>query len=113
MLSGKLDDQIAMNQCVCTRCQDHPTPAARGARKICDIALDFSGITHVDGACFYPLGLRRSLDNRELSNPCGSSGISKDCDSRDIRANLFKQLQPFRADAVFDLREACGVTARP
>ena len=49
----------------------------------------------------------------ELANPGGSSGIAKDCDSRDVRADLFKQLQPFRAHAVFELHEASGVAARP
>ena len=45
--------------------------------------------------------------------PAGYGGIPKDRRSRHARRDLLEQLQPFPAQAVFELHKAGGVAARP
>ena len=45
----------------------------RSPTEVRDTTLDFSGITHVDGACFNPLQRRSGLYDRELSDSGSSS----------------------------------------
>ena len=49
----------------------------------------------------------------ELAAPGGYGRIPKDRRSRHAGRDLFEQLQPFPADAVFEIRETGGVAARP
>ena len=49
----------------------------------------------------------------ELADSGGYSGIAKDRRPGYARRNLLEQLQPFRAQTVFELHKAGGVAARP
>ena len=48
----------------------------------------------------------------ELPGPGGDGGIPKHRPSRHARRDLLEQLQPFSADAVFELGKTRGVAAR-
>ena len=72
-----------------------------------------SGVAHVDGAHLHADRRRHILDDGELADPGGYGGISKDGHARHARRDLFEQLQPFRAQTIFELHEAGGVAARP
>ena len=60
-----------------------------------------------------PTDWRQGLDNGQLAYACRYSGVPHDRYLRHVRPNCFEQLQPFPAYAVFELQEACGVTAWP
>jgi hypothetical protein len=65
------------------------------------------------GLKFHPQGRRHGLDGAELTGPGRIAGIPQDCHPGDVRCDLLEQLQPFRAEAVFEEREASDVAARP
>ena len=76
-------------------------------------ARSISGVAHVDRAQLHPERWRRGLDYGELADPFGDGGIAKDRRVRHAGRDLFEQLQPFRADAVFELGKTGDVAARP
>jgi hypothetical protein len=82
----KRDNQIAMNPRQGT--SRHDQAAIRGARECGD------GTLHLAGPGSY---IRVPKDRRKLQQG----------------HDLFEQLEPFRAQAVFEHREAGGVAARP
>src|SRR5262249_115405 len=63
---------------------------------------------HLDSNC-----RRHGLDCSKLGGSKGKRGISKDANSFYAWCNFFKELQPFRADAVIVCSKPRGVTARP
>ena len=75
-------------------------------------ALDLAGVAHVDRAHLHPQRRRHGLDRAELAASGGDGGIPQHRRSRHTRCDLFEQLQPFSADAVFELHETGGVAAR-
>jgi hypothetical protein len=70
-------------------------------------------ITHVHRAQVHPQRWRHCLDGAELSSAGGIAGITQDRRPGDARRDLFEQLQPFCADAIFGQGEAGGVAAWP
>ena len=60
------------------------------------------GVAHVDRAQLHSERRRHGLDGAELADPDGYRGIPKDRHSRHARRDLFEQLQPFPAHAVFE-----------
>ena len=48
-----------------------------------------------------------------MAGPGGYGRIPKDCRPCQAGHNLLEQLQPFSAQIVFELQEACDVAARP
>ena len=84
-----------------------------GAREYRDGALDFGRIARVDRAQLHPQGRRHRLDGGELADPGGDGRIPQDRRSRHAGRDLFEQLQPFAAQAVFERGETGGVAARP
>jgi hypothetical protein len=105
------DDQIAMTRR--QRARRHDQPAIRGARERRDGAVDFAGIAHVDRAQLHPQRGRHGLSGGELPDPGGDGRIPKDRRPRHAGRDLFEQLQPFSAHAVFVNRESSRVAARP
>ena len=95
------------------RARRHDQAAIRGAREGRDGALDLGRVAHVDRAHLHPERRRHGLDDGELADPGGYGGIPKDRRARHARRDLLEQLQPFPAQAVFELHEAGGVAARP
>jgi hypothetical protein len=96
-------DQLTMNLRQRTRQHDQ---AAIGA-------FDLAGVAHAYRAHLHPERQRRTLDGAQLAHPAGESGIPKDRHSRHAGRDLFEQLQPFPADAEFEVRKTSGVAARP
>jgi hypothetical protein len=88
-------------------------PAIGRARKRLDRALEFAGIAHVQRRCLDPERGHRRLDRSPLTDPSGDGRIAKDGGARDVRRRLFEQLQPLRADAVFELDESGDIAAGP
>ena len=82
----------------------HDQAAIRRAREGRDGALDLAGVAHVDRAHLYSERRRHGLDGAELADPLGYGGIAKDRHARHAGRDLFEQLQPFPAHAVFELR---------
>ena len=105
------DDQIAMNVRRPARCHDQT--AIGGARERRDGALDLVGVAHVDRVHLHPERRRHGLDDGELAGAGGLDGIPKDGYSRHTRRDLFEQLQPFPADAVFKREETGRVATGP
>src|SRR5262249_25048334 len=101
--------QLAMNhrRWVCR----HDQPAVCSLREFCDVALDIVSVVRLDGKDVNPERWCHGLDDGELANPGGDGGIPQNCRSRNARYKLFKQLQPFAAQAVFELHEAGSVPA--
>src|SRR6266545_7579733 len=80
----------------------HDQAAIRDRRECRERALDLAGVAHIDRAQLHPERWRRGLDYGELTDPFGYGGIAKDRGARHAGRDLFKQLQPFRADAVLN-----------
>ena len=99
MSGSKRNDQSAIYDCLWAPRYDQPT--TRSGCKRCDVALDFGGVPQIDCARFHAERRRRGLDRTILAEPGGNGRIPKDCDAIYFRCDLFKQVQPFSADAVF------------
>ena len=91
-----------------------PSPSSRHSTRFeCrDGALDFAGVTHVKRTQLHPQRRRHDLDSAELPGPGGDGRIPKDCHSLHMGSDLFEQLQPFSAHAVFVNREPNRVATR-
>src|ERR1700684_3738802 len=77
-------------------------------------ALNLAGIARVDRTQFNTEGRRcQSLDCSKLADPGGQYGIANNGCSRHIGRNLFKQLDPFSTNAVFEGANPGGVATRP
>ena len=87
--------------------------AVAGACEVGEVALDLTGFAYVDRDQLYAEPRRYRLNDGELADPGGHGGIPKHCRPRDIWCDLLEQLQPFRAQAVFELHKAGGVAAWP
>ena len=111
MPGRKRDDQIAMSRR--QRARQSRSGRHCGLREGRDGALDLVGVAHVDRGYVHPERRRHGLDCGELADPGGYGWVSKDRHSRHARRDLFEQLQPFPAEAVFERRKAGGVAARP
>ena len=81
----------------------HDQAAIRAARESCDVVLNLAGVAYVDRAHLQPERRRHRLDGAELADPLGYGGVTKDRYPRHARRNLFEQLQPFPAHAVFEM----------
>jgi hypothetical protein len=51
------------------------------------------------------------LDCAELADAGWYGRIAKNCCARNARRNLFQQLEPFHADAIFKIGKTGGVAA--
>ena len=109
--SRKRDDQIAT---VLRRgARRHDQAAIRSVRECRDGALGLAGVAHVDRAYFHSERRRHSLDEVKLAGSGAKGSIPEDRRSRHARRDLFEQLQPFSADAVFEIHKSGGVAVRP
>src|SRR5262249_38272368 len=85
----------------------------RGTRECRDGAIELAGITYFDGANFHPERRGRALHRTELARPGRYTRNMKERHSLHARSDLFEQLQPFRADAVFVQHKTSSVAAWP
>ena len=69
--SRELNNELAMNQCICTRNDDEPDVV--GVRKGGNVALDFGGVTDTDRTDFYSERWSSSLDDSKLPYPGGNA----------------------------------------
>src|SRR5262245_59210853 len=100
-----------MNRCQTT--SRHDQAAIRGTREGRDSALDLASVTHIDWDHLRPDRWREGLDDTQLAAPSGQCSVPNDCRSSHARRDLFEQLQPFSADAVFVYTETGDITAGP
>jgi hypothetical protein len=70
-------------------------------------------VSYSDGAQLHPERRRCGLDYGVLADPGSYTRVPKDRRKLQQGHDLFEQLEPFRAQAVFEKREAGGVAARP
>ena len=66
-------------------------PAVAGARKGCNVTLDFGGVRHVDRSYLHAKRRRHGLDDSELAYPCGYGGVPQYRYSRNTRCYFFEQ----------------------
>ena len=111
MAGRKLDDQIALN--ARQRAPRHDHAAITRTRECRDGALGLAGVAQVERAHLHADRPRHGLDDGELADPGDCGGIAKNRCSRHARRDLFKQLQPFCAQIVFEHQKASGIAARP
>jgi hypothetical protein len=111
VLVRQLDDQVAMG--LRQHAPQHDQTAVQPAREFSNIAFDLSGVAYAERAHLHPQRRRRALDCAQLSAREWQSGVTDDCHSHHAGRDLFKQLQPFRADAVFVKGKTSRVAARP
>src|SRR5262249_24363623 len=107
----KRDDEIAMNDRQRAPCRDQTT-----VRAPCECrkrALDLAGVAHIDRAQLDCERRRHGLKCAPEANPGRYGGLANDSYSRHAWRNLFEQLQPFRANAVFIRGKTGGVATRP
>src|SRR5262245_25708134 len=95
------------------RARRHNQAAIRSAPEIGYAALDLSGIAHADRAKLYSQLRGSGLNGAQLPPARDLGGIPQYRYPRHARRDLFEQLQPFPADAVFEQEETGGVAARP
>ena len=76
-----------------------------------NVAFDLTRISHVEWAHLYADRRRYRLDHRELGDT--TNQVSKYRCAFNLGCDLIEQLQPFSAQAVFELHEACGVPTWP
>src|SRR5262245_58810687 len=105
------DDQVAMHVCEPARRNDQA--AIRGGRECCDGALGLGRIAQVNRAQLHAQRWRRSLNGGVLANYFRDGRIAKNGRAGHARSDLLEQLQPFCADAVFELGETGDVAAWP
>jgi hypothetical protein len=84
-------------------------PTVRGSREGCDGAFNLRRLAHVDWAHLHAQRWRDSLDRGELGGASGQGRIPENCHSRHGLRDLFEQLQPLCAQAIFEIREPGGV----
>ena len=97
----------------CERAHRHDQTAVRCAHGRRDGALDVAGVAQVDRVHLHPERRRHRLDGAQLADHGGDGGIAKHRRARDLRRDLLEQLQPFPADAVFEIGETGDVASRP
>src|SRR5215472_1155248 len=95
------------------RARRHDQAAIRSAGEACDRALDFAGIARIDRPQLHAERLRHGLNSAELSDAGWIGGIAKESCSHKPRRDLFQQLQPFPAHAVFEDHEPGDIAAWP
>src|SRR5262245_55748683 len=86
--------------------QCHDQSAVGPVRKSRDRALDLGRVAHSDRAQFHPKGRCHTLHRGKQSDAGRVDRIAQHCHARHAGSDLFEQLQPFRAYAVFERREA-------
>src|ERR1700730_12673359 len=89
--------------------RSHDQTAIRRSRKGGDGALDLVGVAHVDWADLHPEQWCHRLDDGKQARSRTQGGIPQDSGSRHAWRDLFEQLQPFSANAVFEFHETGGV----
>src|SRR5215204_1117916 len=99
-----------MNQGIGARC--HNNSAVAGARKSGEVTLNFSRVTYVNRSSFYCLCRRSGLDNGKLADAGGSCGVPDHRYALNVWTYFSKKLQPFAANAIFELCETRGIGAR-
>src|SRR5262245_25981558 len=77
------------------------------------MALGLGHIAQVDRAQLHVQRWRRSLNDGVLANSFCDGRIAKNGSAVHARSDLLEQLQPFCADAVFELGETGDVAAWP
>src|SRR5262245_64509991 len=85
--------------------------AIRRAGKGRNGALDLARLAHVDRPQLDTHRRRYGLEGAELTSPRVGC-IPEDSHTLHSRSDLFQQLQPFPADAVFELNKSGGIAAR-
>src|SRR5262245_23643781 len=94
---------MAMNRCACAGHNDQT--AIRGAREGGDGLLDLGRFAHVDRDYLNPERKGHSLDDGKLAGSPALGRIPKNRCAPHIWRDLFEQLQPFSAKAVFRSHE--------
>src|SRR3954471_21501076 len=84
-----------------------------GERAKAATARSISPGSHADRVDLHPVRWRRGLNDAELAGAGRYGRIAKDGDARHVWRDLFEQLEPFSADAVFEVHEARRVAASP
>ena len=82
-------------------------------RECRDGAFELAGIAYPDGAHLHPERGGRALHRAELTRPGRYTRSLKERHLLHARSDLFEQLQPFRADAIFVQHKTSSVAARP
>src|SRR5262245_31049691 len=95
------------------RARRHDQAAIRSAGEACDRALDLPGIAGIDRPQLHAERLRHGLNSTELPDAGWIGGIAKYSRSHKPRRDLFQQLQPFSAQAIFENHEPGDIAARP
>ena len=98
------DDQIAMK--MRQRARGHDQSAIRERAKAATARSISPASRTLIGAHLHPERRRHGLDRGKLADPGGYGGITNDGRSRHTRRDLFEQLQPFPAQAVFERDES-------
>src|SRR5262245_44653666 len=104
------DDQMPMNRR--PPAWHHDQTAIRGAREGRDDTLDLGRLTQIDRVCLYPKRGRHGLDSGKPTGSDALCGIAKNRDPRHGWRDLFEQLQPLPAEAIFINHKAGNVSAR-
>src|SRR5262245_24650752 len=94
------DDQISLRHPSTAR--PYNQAAIWAAGECGDGALDLGRVTHASRADLHPERRRHRLDDGQLADPGGCGGITKYGRSLHVGRDLFEQLQPFPAHAVFE-----------
>src|SRR5262245_37651580 len=85
----------------------------RGPREGCNGEFDLRRLVQVDRTYLDAQRWRHSLDRGELGRASGQGRVPKNCYSGHAWRDLFEQLQPFCAQAIFKIGEPGGVAAWP
>src|SRR5262245_57326809 len=97
----------------CLRARRHDQAAIRSAPEIGCGAVALSGVARAIRPTLLPQLRGSGLNGAQLSGPAALGGIPQYRYPRHARRDLFEQLQPFPADAVFEQEETGGVATRP
>jgi hypothetical protein len=82
--------------------QRHDQPAVRGSRKRRNRALELARVAQLDRGQIHGERWRHRLHGSDLRLAAGVPRVENDRHALHARGNVLEQLQPFRANAVFD-----------
>src|SRR5262245_22329871 len=94
------------------RARRQDQPAIWSPRKGRDRPLDLARVAQVDRPYIYAGRCGHSLNYRKLSDPGGYGRIPQHYCSSETGCDLLEQFKPFSTQAIFELHEAGGITAR-
>src|SRR6516225_786100 len=110
MSVGLRDDLLALNDRQGIWQNDQPT--VRLTCEFIDIALQSTRIAEVQGTRFYLLRRCQGLNCAEQAGSRRVCRIAQYRHSRNLRRNLFEQLQPFSADVIIENSKSSRIPSR-